>query len=634
MNPPQKETRPYGLWPSPISARMLSGRLRLEDVQWDSDGHSLVWLEGRSDRAVLVCRPEAGAPRDLTEENSPHGGVGYGGGEFTVSNGTVIFAERDGRLYRQGLGCDQPRAITPASGQAASPVLSPDGRWVAYVHTVEKRDIIALVDAQGENWPVRLVKGSDFYMQPCWHPDSTRLAWIEWSHPNMPWDGTRLMVGRLQGILPEIAGVQQIAGNVDVPVFQPAFSPDGRWLSFIIGEGEWEKLVVVNLETGERRVLVEEATLSQPAWVQGVRTYGWSPSSQRLFFLRNDAGFASLWQVELDSGASVHLDLGPYTWFSQLSVSPVEDRVALIASAPLVPTRIITWHAGGEESAHQGQVTVEKRSEGENIAPGDLPVPQPVTWQASAGSTVHGMYYPPTNLQFQAAGLPPAIVYIHGGPTSQSVVAYSAETAFFTSRGYALLMVNYRGSTGFGRAYMQALRHQWGNLDVEDAAGGAQALVEQGLADPHKLVIRGGSAGGYTVLNALIHYPGLFKAGLCSYGVSNLFTLAMDTHKFEERYTDSLVGPLPEAAQRYHDWSPIFHADAIRDPLAVFQGAADKVVPPEQSESIVAILQAHKIPHIYRLYEGEGHGFRKSETILAYYADIERFLLQNVIFGV
>jgi dipeptidyl aminopeptidase/acylaminoacyl peptidase len=630
---PQKEIRPYGLWPSPVTPAFLSGRLRLDDVQWDSDGVSLLWTEGRSDRTVLVCRPENEAPRDLTEEHVLKGGVGYGGGEFTVSQGTVVFAERDGRLYRRGLGHAPPRPITPAFGQAASPVISPDGCWVAYVHSAERKDAIGLADAQCEDWPVRLVHGSDFYMQLAWSPDGMKLAWIEWDHPNMPWDGTRLMLGTLrEGATPRLAGVQQMAGGKDIPVFQPAFSPDGRWLSFIAGQGEWEQLVVVGLETGERRTLVDNATLTQPAWVQGVRTYGWSPYNQRLFYTRNDAGMASLWQVDLDGATGACPGLEGYTWFSQLSVSPASDRLAVVASGPAIPARVISWRS--EASTGSGLVTVERRSDGENIEPGDLPIPQPITWKAGDGSPVYGLYYPPTNHRFEGSGLPPAIVYIHGGPTSQSVAGYSIDVAFFTSRGYAFLAVNYRGSTGFGRSYMLALREHWGDFDVEDAAGGAQALIDQGLADPHRLVIRGGSAGGYTVLNALIRFPGRFKAGLCSYGVSNLFTLAMDTHKFEERYTDSLVGPLPQAARRYRDRSPIFHADRIQDPLAIFQGAEDKVVPPEQSESIVSVLHARGVPHIYRLYPGEGHGFRKMETIQAYYSDIERFLQQYVIFNV
>jgi dipeptidyl aminopeptidase/acylaminoacyl peptidase len=620
-----KAVKPYGLWPSPISPTMMGLKLRLGDPQWDSDGRSLLWLESRSDRSVLVCQAGSEGARDLSEEHNPHGGVGYGGGDYSVSHGAVIFAERNGRLYRRSLGCDAPCAITPPFGETASPVLSPDGRWVAYVHTCERKDVIGLVDSRGNSWPVKLVQGADFYMQPTWHPQGSYLTWVEWDHPNMPWDGSRLMLGRFSGDTPTLTDIHSLAGGDEIPVFQPAFSPDGRWLSCITGEGEWEQLLLIDLDSGERRVLVEGATLSTPAWNQGLRTYGWNYTSQRLYYLRNDAGFASLWQVELESGVSTCIELGSYNSLAQLSVSPVEEKLAVLASAPSVPTRLITWQAG--------QVQVTRRSEGENTDPADLPTPQPLSWTAADGSAIHGLYYLPTSSRFAGSGLPPAVIHIHGGPTSQSTAGYSADTAFFTSRGYAFLAVNYRGSTGYGRSYRLALRQRWGEVDVEDAVSGARALVDRGLADPTRLVIRGGSAGGYTVLNALVRFPGLFKAGVCSYGVSNLFNLARDTHKFEERYTDSLVGPLPETAARYREWSPIFKAEHIQDALALFQGSEDKVVLPDQSEAIAAVLRSRHVPHIYHLFPGEGHGFRKGENIAAFYDEVDQFLQQYVVMG-
>jgi dipeptidyl aminopeptidase/acylaminoacyl peptidase len=221
---------------------------------------------------------------------------------------------------------------------------------------------------------------------------------------------------------------------------------------------------------------------------------------------------------------------------------------------------------------------------------------------------------------------------VHGGPTSARVNSYNADAAYFTTRGYAFLEVNYRGSSGYGRSYMLMLRQKWGLLDTEDAAGAAGALAALGLADPQRIVIMGGSSGGYTVLNALIHFPGVFKAGVNLFGVANLFDILSGTHKFEERYNDSLVGALPEAAARYKEWSPVFHAAQITDPVAIFQGADDKVVPPVQSEQIVAALRANKVPHIYKLYAGEGHGFRKTETIIDFYNNLENFLKQYVLF--
>lgn len=619
-----KTEKAYGLWPSAITPQLIGAAIRLSDPQWDSDGQTLVWKEGRSGQGVLMAQPLGEAPYRISGEKNVRGGVGYGGGDFTVRDGLVVFVAKDGRLYRRPLGYGQPQAITPAYGSVAAPQLSPDGRWVAFVHTYEGRDVLGLVDAAGRHWPRKLAEGADFYMQPAWHPSGEFLAWVDWDHPNMPWDGTRLMVGNLGAEFPEIVSAQHLAGNADTPILQPTFSPDGHHLSYLQNLGEWDQLVLRDLEDGQERILVEGAALLKPAWIQGVCVQAWSPDGESIYYLETESGLTTLKRVSLADGQVEPIDMHPYTSLSQPSVSP-DGRLALLASAPGVSSRVISWK-NGEQMIHQ-------RSTGESISPEALPAPYEISWTAPDGETVYGIYSPPTSTRFAGRGLPPAIVLIHGGPTSRVNIGFNLEAAFFTSRGYGYLEVNYRGSTGYGRSYREALRGQWGHLDVVDAVGGAQALVDQGLADPERLVIKGGSAGGYTVLNTLIRHPGRFKAGICSYGVSNLFTLAMDTHKFEARYTDSLVGALPDAAEKYRAWSPVFHAEKIEDPVAIFQGEEDKVVPPSQSEEIVAALKARGVPHEYHLYPGEGHGFRKAETREAYYAAVERFLLQYVIFG-
>lgn len=619
-----KIKRAFGLWKSEITPELIAAAIGLSDPQWDTDGKTLVWGEMRSGQGVLLAQPLGEPPYELSGGLNVRGGVGYGGGDFTVRDGVVIFAAKDGRLYRRSLRQGFPNAITPEFGSAAAPQISPNGRWVAYVQTYEGKDVLAVVDAEGESWPHKLAEGADFYMQPAWHPGGEGIAWVEWDHPNMPWDGTRLKYAALEGETPRLQSMQTLAGDDDTPVLQPAFSPDGRYLSFVQNEGEWDQLVVLDLSDGSRRVLVEGQALLKPAWVQGVVVQAWSADSQQIHYLRTAGGITTLNTVDVGTGKVSERDLTPYTALSQPSVSP-NGRIALLASAPTVSSRVI--------SVGEGSVQIHQRSTSEAIPTEDLPTPYEINWQSEDGQRVFGIYSPPTSRQYTSEGLPPVIVLIHGGPTSAVQIGYNLEAAFFTSRGYGYLEVNYRGSTGYGRAYREALRGRWGELDVIDAAGGALALVGQGLADPDRLVIKGGSAGGYTVLNALIRYPGLFKAGLCSYGVSNLFTLAMDTHKFEERYTDSLVGPLPEAAEKYRQWSPVFHAERIKDPVAIFQGDEDKVVPPSQSEEIVQALKANGVPHEYHLYPGEGHGFRKAETRQAYYEAIERFLLQYVIFS-
>lgn len=616
----EKQKLSYGLWPSPISPAMLGAKLRLEDAQFDSDG-SLVWLESVNGATALMVKKGADAARDIAGGLKIGGGVGYGGGDFTVRNGQAVFAS-NGRLYRVALESGLPQPITPNFGDCGAPVISPDGSQILFVHTYEGADCLALVDSAGQGWPQKLASGADFYMQPAWHPDGKQIAWVEWNHPQMPWDGTRLMTAHLDGA--KLVDVQQIMGGNDLPVFQPEYSADGRFLAFLANDGEWDSLYLLDLLNGQKRTLVTDAVLMDPAWVQGMRLFAWSPDSTHLYYLRNERGWRSLWIVDITTGESRALDFAPYSWLSQIAAAPIGEKLALIGSSAQIPARVVTYE--------NGQLRIERRSSGESVPEAELPEPRPIEWPAPDGTVVHGLYYPPTSPRYTSDGLPPAIVNIHGGPTSARVSSYNADAVYFTTRGYAFLEVNYRGSTGYGRSYMLMLRHKWGLLDTEDAAGAAGALAALGLADPQRIVIMGGSSGGYTVLNALIHFPGVFKAGVNLFGVANLFDILIGTHKFEERYNDSLVGALPEAAERYKAWSPVFHAAQIKDPVAVFQGEDDKVVPPEHSEQIVAALRANKIPHIYKLYPGEGHGFRKTENIMDFYENLDKFLKQYVLF--
>lgn len=621
--------RPYGLWDSPISPRSLASGLRLSDVQWDSDGRTLVWLEGRSGGNVLVAASIDGcdAPRDLTDDIAIRAQVGYGGGDFTVHGGQVFFVAKSGRLYRQGLHAGHARVITPEFGHAASPVVSPDGQWVLYVHSYERNDVLAVVDAEGRQWPQQLVSGHDFYMQARWHPRGHSLACIAWDHPQMPWDGTTLYIARLRDGAPVVSETQVIAGGTDVAIFQPEYSPDGRWLAYVSDESGWSNIYLYDLDEGTHRALtVATAEHGTPAWVQGLRTYGWSHDSRHIFFIRNERGFARLYRQAITSQqAEPMAGLEAYTWLEQPAISPISDTIAVLTSSSTRPKRLVVTGAT--------MARIFRRTTTENIEPAELTEAQPVSWMSSGDVEVHGLLFMPASQRFESDGLPPAIIKVHGGPTSQSPATYDAQAQFFATRGYAVLAVNFRGSTGYGRTYMEALRGNWGVYDVEDAVSGARYLAEQGLADSNRIVIMGGSSGGYTVLEALCRAPGVFKAGLCFYGISNLFMLAADTHKFEERYLDSLLGPLPEASAVYRERSPLFHAERLRDPIAVFQGDEDQVVPRAQSDAIVESLRRRGVPHVYQVYAGEGHGWRKNETIEAFYRAIDAFLRQYVLFA-
>jgi dipeptidyl aminopeptidase/acylaminoacyl peptidase len=638
----------------------MAQTMRLSDVAWDRDGETLVWLEGRSDRGVLVCaRLNDPAPRDLTSDLSVRAFVGYGGGDFAVGHGHVYFIS-GGRIYRQSLAGGAARPVTPAFGQAAAPALSPDGRRLLFVHSYEDQDVLAIVDAEGEHWPVKLVTGRDFIMQPRWHPSGSEIAWVAWDHPQMPWDGAELWLATLSldGAAPQIRDAERIAGDTDTAVFQPEFSPDGSSLAYIADATGWGQVYVRDLGSGETRQLTHAAAeYGRPAWAQGLRTYAFIDDGRRIAAVRSEGGFDRVELVDRHTGVAE--DAGRderYSVVEQMAASPDGTRLAAIASGPAQPPRVISVDLspgpsparGGESSstvtarvspplAGEGPGERSKRvwarAMGEVVPRAEYAIPEAVSWTSFDGERAHGLFYPPANPRFSSPGLPPLIVLVHGGPTSQVTATYHPQAQFFATRGYAVLQVNYRGSTGYGRDYMLKLRGAWGTYDVEDSISGARWLAEQGRVDPVKRVIMGGSAGGFTVLQTLATHPGIFTAGICLYGVANQFTLAAETHKFEARYLDSILGPLPEAAAVYRERSPIFHAAKITDPIAVFQGEIDQVVPKNQSDTIVASLRARGVPHEYHVYPGEGHGWRKTETIEQFYEAVDKFLRQYVVFA-
>lgn len=627
----EKQRRQYGLWSSPISPASLAEGRRLDGVAWDSDGRTVVWLEGRSGRGVLVAQTGEDAPRDLNSEVSVRAEVGYGGGDFTVHGGFVYFVvHKSGRLFRQSLSGGGATPITPGFGKAASPVVSPDGRWLAYVHHDDPHDRIAVVDTQGRNWPRILASGNDFCMQPRFSPDGKLLAWVAWNHPNMPWDGTRLFVAELvDGELPSLANERVVAGDDDIAIFQPEFSRDGRQLLYVSDETGWGRIAAQELASGKTRWLTPlETEFGLPAWVQDMRTYAVLADGRTLVAAAGAQGYHRLQTIDIASGNAQLVEaLADYSDVTSLAASPVAAQVALIASSPKISARVVSYDAAAQTTR------VLARATGETVPSAALAACEAISWPTAGGEQAHGLLFRPFNERFEGVGRPPLIVLIHGGPTSQIRAGWRAEAQFFATRGYAVLFVNYRGSTGYGRNYMLKLRGNWGLCDVEDAISGKQYLAESGEIDPGRTVIMGGSAGGFTVLHTLVTQPDAFTAGISLYGVANQFGLASDTHKFESRYLDTMLGPLPEAAAIYRERSPVFHAEQIRRPLAVFQGGIDTVVPKDQAEAIVEALRHNGTPHIYHLYEDEGHGWRKRETIEHFYKAVDEFLKRYVIFA-
>ncbi len=611
---------PYGTWTSSLTPRWMSSGTNLVDPQWSGD--TLVWLEQLNDRSAIVTWGANRGMRDLTYEQPIRGGLFYGGGEFGCSKDWVVFIEKSGSIYMQSIAGGIPVHLVSQNGKSASPVLSPDQSQMLIINTVDDQDSLRLISLdQPQADSVILANQADFYMQPVWHPGGRRLAWIEWDHPQMPWQGSRLMVADFSSQPVKLENMNQIAGDSATAVFQPMFSPDGQWLSYIQNRENWDELVLIHLETGEKRTILNNMNLMVSAWLQGMRTYSWMPDSTGLVVSTLEKGFSHLIRVTLDS-MHEEIDLQPYTYLAQPSVSAVDGKIAALVSSPNAPTRLAVINGS--------EIQVIKTSMPDTVNSGELPAAQPVEWDTPSGK-VFGIYYPPSNHRYSTEGLPPAIVHIHSGPTLQVHANFSADTAFFTSKGFAFLSVNYRGSTGYGRAYRDALNGRWGEVDVDDALSAVQFLSEQKLADPSQIILKGSSAGGYTVLNCLIHHPGMFKAAICAYGVSNLFTVVEETIKFESHYYDSLIGTLPENEGKFIDWSPIFHAEKIRDPLLLFHGSDDPVVPVAQTEEIVKKLCEQNTPFEYHRFEGEGHGWRKTETLESYYQKIEDFLKKYVL---
>jgi dipeptidyl aminopeptidase/acylaminoacyl peptidase len=604
---------PYGSWRSPITTDLItSSSIGLS--QPSLRGGLAFWQEGRpleGGRSVIVCRAADGSLRELNPApfNSRTRVHEYGGGDYAVAaDGRAYFCNfADQRIYRVSPG-GPPQALTQTESTRYSDLVIDETRRrllsVREDHGAagEAVNTIAAVDLSSGDEGT-LVEGADFYAYPRLSPDGSRLAWLEWDHPNMPWDGTRLLVAPVHrdGSLGE---ARLIAGGNDESVFQPEWSPDGS-LYFVSDRSGWWNLYRWD---GAEAVAVcpREAEFGQPLWQFGASTYGFE-SARVIVCAYCEAGIWRLARLDLDTGQLRRFDL-PFTTIRDLKVA--EDHALFLAGQPDRPGALVRL------DLRDGRVETLKRASELDIAAGYISPPQAAEFPSEDGLTAHGFYYPPRNQDFEApAGeKPPLVVMSHGGPTAATGAAFSLRTQFWTSRGFAVLDVNYGGSTGYGRPYRERLKGRWGIVDVDDCINAALYLARRGLADEQRLAITGGSAGGYTTLCALT-FRDVFKAGASHYGIGDLEALARDTHKFESRYLDSLVGPYPERRDLYVQRSPIHHVESLSTPVAFFQGLEDEIVPPNQAEAMVDALRRKGIPVAYLAFEGEQHGFRKAENI-------------------
>jgi dienelactone hydrolase len=607
---------PYGSWKSPITSELITSEtLGLGEIVLD--GEDIYWVERRpmeGGRSVIVRRTPDGrttdvTPRDFNVRTRVHE---YGGGSFVVADGVVCFSNfADQRLYRQDLGA-QPRPITPEGDlrYADGVVDRQRGRLVCVCedHTDSDREAInsivslGLEPAGGASARV-LVSGNDFYAPPRIGPDGIRLAWLTWNHPNMPWDGTELWVGELQ---PDgsLGRAERVAGSVDESVFQPEWSPDGD-LYFISDRTGWWNLYRWRGERVEP-VCQMEAEFGRPQWVFGMSTYAFE-SARRMICAYTRAG---TWRMASLDTQTFHLEPIEIPCSSLGSVRAVPGYVVFVGGSPTEFTSIL------QLDLRACRVEVLRCSSDVSISDGYLSIPRAIEFPTENGRTAHAFFYAPRNRDYVVSSRepPPLLVISHGGPTSATSSALDLRVQYWTSRGIAVLDVNYGGSTGYGRAYRQRLNGQWGVVDVDDCVNGARYLVEHDEVDGERLIVRGGSAGGYTTLCALT-FRDVFSAGASYFGVSDLEALARDTHKFESRYLDRLVGPYPEQRDLYWGRSPIYFAERITCPAIFFQGLEDKVVPPSQAELMVEALREKGLPVAYVPFEGEQHGFRRAENI-------------------
>ncbi len=628
---------PYGSWKSPITADLIvTETIGLGQIGLDGD--DVYWSEMRpaeGGRYVLVRRTPDGRTGDVTPSpfNARTRVHEYGGGATVVADGTTYFSNwEDQRLYRQDPG-GQPRPITPeAALRYADPVVDRGrGRMVCVRedHTVAGREAVnAIVSLalDGSGNARVLASGNDFYAAPRLSPDGSRLAWLTWNHPNMPWDGTELWVGELRadGSLGRAA---HVAGGSAESIFQPEWSPDGV-LHFVSDRTGWWNLY--RWRDGRAEPLAEMAAeFGLPQWVFGESTYGFA-SAERIICAYSEGGTWHLADLDTATGRLTPIDT-PYSEIGAVRVGP--DRAMLLAGSPTEPRSVVQLDLA------TGQCEVLRRSSGVPVDPGYLSPPQPIEFPTEDGLSAHAFFYPPRNRDYVAppGERPPLLVISHGGPTGATSSTLDLDVQYWTSRGIAVLDVNYGGSTGYGRAYRQRLEGRWGVVDVDDCANGARCLVARGAVDGDRLIIRGGSAGGYTTLCALT-FRDVFQAGASYYGVSDLTALAQETHKFESRYLDRLIGPYPERADLYRERSPIHFTDRLSCPVIFFQGLEDPVVPPSQAESMVEALRAKGLPVAYVPFEGEQHGFRRAEHIkraleaeLYFYAQVFGFELAEPV---
>lgn len=638
-------------YPLPINRVYLA--LTLAEPTFDDTGDHIFYVRMADGRRSIVRQAlVTGLAETLTAEPVPGGGVGYGQAIYAVRGDTLIYAARDGRLHGLDLRTGEQWPVTPAYEGVAGPAISPRGELVAFLAEQDGRCNILLADLRGKMLPIKISADPWYAFNPTFSPDGTRLAWQEWNELDMPWDEARLLVGRFAkstehcAVAAELLPVTTtVIAKARVSYASPQFSPDGRHLAFTSDESGWRSLWVGDAD-GSKPVKVEtgEGEIGLADWVPGLIAMRWSRDGRSIFTVRRYRARDALLRVAWPDRSVSEI---PTSYGTIGSHDVRAEQVVFVASSPTLAPVIATVDV-------QNGRSVERVTSGvglidaETLAPAEV-----ISWKTVGGATSWGVLYravgpeakksldqdePLRNEsvksadgQTSSAPRRPLIVMVHGGPTSERPLTWDAQAQYFATRGYHYLMVNHRGGTGYGRDYQDLLRGQWGIVDVEDARSGAEYVIERGLADPQRVVITGGSAGGYTTLMALTRDPDFWAAGIALFGVGNLYDLRKGSHRFEVNYELGLVGPLPQAGKLWKERSPLTHVGALRAPVLLFHGKDDKAVPHQQSVDFAEAVRRNQGVAELVSYEGEGHGFVRETTRRDLIEKMEAFLDKYVL---
>jgi dipeptidyl aminopeptidase/acylaminoacyl peptidase len=611
---------PHGSWTSPFSLDLVADAGGVSFGYLDITEDGVYWIETRpleNGRSALVFHSDGGeavdvVPPDFNVRTRVHE---YGGGAW-FRDGSVVFCSsfEDSRLYRIDAPGAEPQPITPESAEShalryADGRVFADGRLIVCVReshgSGEPVNELVVLPTDGSAEPKVVATGRDFYAAPRPSPDWAKLAWLAWDHPHMPFEGTELLVADLSPD-GELSNSRLVAGSDSESIFQPEWSREGV-LHFASDRTGWSNLYLER-EGDVEALTGEEAELGFPQWVFDLSRYGFLADG-RIAGVFTRRAVDGLEVFDPTTGTQERVDL-PYTSINSLSVKSDGNVLVFAGSSPTEPSAVVRL------DVDSGQQEVLRRSTDLELGERYLSIAEAIEFPGTDGLQSYGFYYPPTNPDFRGPEdeLPPLVVSVHGGPTANVTSSLDLDIQFYTSRGIAVVDLNYGGSTGYGREYRDRLRRRWGEVDVEDSAAAVRYLADRGDIDPARVEITGGSAGGYTTLLALA-VRNEFAAGASYYGVADLVTFHDETHKFESHYDEYLVGKWPDEMDVYRDRSPVSHADSISRPLLLLQGLDDKVVPPAQAEVIVEALKQRGIPYAYIAFEGEGHGFRKAENI-------------------